>query len=417
MNCEQTRKRLDELLDGELSDRDKKAVEQHVATCDACRVELDVLTRTAKLVRSLPRAEVPAGLARSVRATIARQATVRSRAMLWRWAHVGGWIAAAATLVVVIRYGPWETATNRTPTTTPMPSVSGRMETEKGASPAPEKKESAVGKDKDMPGYYDDRSNETDHVRDSLRRVEPGTGVGGGEGRPPMMQKSRAPSAERFREEAGDKADDEFRDAATLKAAEPAREAAPSKLAKAPPATPAPALPQVQLTYECGDINRGLADVRSAVAAVRGEVAEGLAGIDEVNEEQVPESLGEAAKETKLDSSEAGIAEKGKDRDTKPADNVIVASVPVDKLGALLDRLDLSGRRGSEKQAAEKPADEAEEPTEDADVFGRQQTEQRPDVGQHAQQAGRGQRGEPQQDRRKAATITVRIIIKVKPQE
>ena len=369
MNCEQIRERLDELLDGELSDRDKQAVEQHVATCDACRAELDALRQTTDLVRSLPRAEAPAGLAQSVRASIAQQAAARSRATLWRWARVGGWLAAAATLVVVIRYVPWETRTDRSTVAAPEPAVSGRMETEKDAGPALEKEERAATDGKHEPGYYQDRTDEAEYVRDAMRRIEPEAGVGGEESRSSIMRESLEPKAERLREEAADKVADESSNVAKLKAAEPSRELAPSKLAKAPPAVPAPALPQVELTYECGDVRTGLADVRSAVAAVHGKVTEGWTEIDEVNEEQVPESLDEAAKEAKLDGAGTG---KGEGKDSKPADNVIVASVPVDKLGDLLDRLDLSGRRSSEKQAVEKPADEAEEPAEDIDMFSRQ---------------------------------------------
>jgi len=284
------------------------------------------------------------------------------------------------------------------------------METEKGVGPALEKKEGADGKE--MPGYGVGGTDEADHVRDSLRRAEPEAGVGGGESRPSITRESPAPSAEKLREEAADKAADEFRNAATLnKTAEPSRKLAPSTPAKAPPAAPAPAFPQVELTYECGNVETGLADVRGAVAAVSGDVTEMAAEMEEANKERGAESAVKAAKAAKRDGAEAKTAEKGKDHGTQPAGNVIVASVPIDKLGDLLDRLDLSGKRAPQKQAVEKPAERP--------GFSGQQAQPSPDLGQQRQasQGQQGQQGEQLQDRRKSDVITVRIIIKVKTQE
>ena len=107
MNCEQTKDRLDEYLDGELSADDAAAVEQHLAGCEACRAELEALRKTAALVKSLPRVKAPEGLASDVKASLARRTTTR-RSLILRWASVGGWLAAAATLIIVIKLAPWE---------------------------------------------------------------------------------------------------------------------------------------------------------------------------------------------------------------------------------------------------------------------------------------------------------------------
>ena len=110
MNCEQMRNLLDEYVDGELSAEGRRAVERHLAGCEACRAELEALKKTAALVGSLPKVNAPEGLARGVEAALASSAR-RKRAVLVRW--VGGWgslAAAAATLVIVIKYAPWEPA-------------------------------------------------------------------------------------------------------------------------------------------------------------------------------------------------------------------------------------------------------------------------------------------------------------------
>jgi len=109
MKCDEVRKRLDEYLDGELSTEEAAAVEEHLTACGACRAEHEALKQTVSLVRSLPKAEPPRDLSARIEASIGQQAALRKRAAVLRWARVGGWVAAAATLLIVIRYAPWGT--------------------------------------------------------------------------------------------------------------------------------------------------------------------------------------------------------------------------------------------------------------------------------------------------------------------
>ncbi len=108
MKCDDLKEMLSEYIDGELAGVEVAAVEAHVAKCDGCRAELAELRRTAELVRSLPRAEAPARLGRHVAATVERQVMARRRSMFLRWSHVGGLVAAAAALVIVIQLAPWD---------------------------------------------------------------------------------------------------------------------------------------------------------------------------------------------------------------------------------------------------------------------------------------------------------------------
>jgi hypothetical protein len=89
---------LSALLDGRLADRERDALEAHVASCDACRARLDALHRTRDALRSLPQLDAP----RSFRLRAADVATsvpvhrapVAARAMPL--------LAAAAALVFIV---------------------------------------------------------------------------------------------------------------------------------------------------------------------------------------------------------------------------------------------------------------------------------------------------------------------------
>ena len=52
MDCEKTRENLDAYLDGELDEREKAAVEEHLAACTGCAAELERLRRLVILCSS-----------------------------------------------------------------------------------------------------------------------------------------------------------------------------------------------------------------------------------------------------------------------------------------------------------------------------------------------------------------------------
>jgi predicted anti-sigma-YlaC factor YlaD len=58
--CQALQAQLPDYLDGEAKDAICRAVEEHLASCDDCRVVVDTLKKTITLYRNAPRADVPA---------------------------------------------------------------------------------------------------------------------------------------------------------------------------------------------------------------------------------------------------------------------------------------------------------------------------------------------------------------------
>ncbi|RPH35018.1 MAG: hypothetical protein EHM91_17760, partial [Planctomycetota bacterium] len=81
--------RLDEYLDGELAEADRAIVDGHLASCAACRAELEQSRKLEKVLQSVPSGAAPDAdrFVQSVRA--------RSRRRLLPWAS-----AAAAALLM-----------------------------------------------------------------------------------------------------------------------------------------------------------------------------------------------------------------------------------------------------------------------------------------------------------------------------
>jgi hypothetical protein len=140
MNCNQINTLLGAYHDHELSDGDRARVEEHLAGCEACRAELAELRRTTELVASLPRHEAPPVVGERVRADVRRTASARRRATAWRWLSVGGWIAAAATLLIVLRTAGWDPRLSPHP---PTPSGLPRHSAEGSEHQAREEREMA----------------------------------------------------------------------------------------------------------------------------------------------------------------------------------------------------------------------------------------------------------------------------------
>jgi hypothetical protein len=104
MTCERVTERLDDYVDGELSEAEFQEVELHLAACDACREEERGLRAVVALAAALPRQQQPG---RDLWPDIADQIARRrrfallssaGRPRLW-WA--AGLAAAAALLVAV----------------------------------------------------------------------------------------------------------------------------------------------------------------------------------------------------------------------------------------------------------------------------------------------------------------------------
>ena len=99
LSCLRYRNRLGAYLDGELSQRRRKAVAAHVARCKTCRVALEDLRRLAPVMHALEVPPVPAGLAGHVM-TRARRRAVRSHMEPVIWNPLEWWKMASAPLRV-----------------------------------------------------------------------------------------------------------------------------------------------------------------------------------------------------------------------------------------------------------------------------------------------------------------------------
>lgn len=106
MKCDEVKLMLAGLADGRLSERDARAVEEHLAGCANCRQELESLKSDAALLRQDPKPEVPVWLASRIMAGV-RERREQARPQLASTAPVGqyglsrSWARAAAVVLAV----------------------------------------------------------------------------------------------------------------------------------------------------------------------------------------------------------------------------------------------------------------------------------------------------------------------------
>ena len=95
LTCDEIRSDLSALLDGELPEEQRRAVEAHVASCDACRARLDKLSSTRRVLRARPAEAVPDLSHRIVAAVRAESKVIASeRRVRLRIAAVAAVVAA-----------------------------------------------------------------------------------------------------------------------------------------------------------------------------------------------------------------------------------------------------------------------------------------------------------------------------------
>ncbi len=379
MDCEQVKTLLSEYIDGELAAAWKGPVERHLADCAGCRNELDSIRRTVALVESLPKAHAPAGLANQVRAQLQQQVVLRRRAVVLRWTRIGGALAAAATLVLVIKLGAWESLERTAPKSPARAAPGVKPDKDAGdTSPAARKQADSLT----APG--EERDTVKDHEAEAARRTvadeaagllkeqgppavapapaapppreekgpgpaapevppattemqhaTPADGRGGQAGG--VLGAAKATAAERAsagREKLGLKK--EAGEGESMKQEAPASDAvsstsAPAAVRAVAPGA-APALPT--FIYECKDRDTGLARLKAVLAEIRGSVPE--------------------------------------DKEQAPAKDEVPVTVPRDKLAELISRLGLSltppPKNETGKQEEVKPAPDAAEKPPAPDV-------------------------------------------------
>jgi hypothetical protein len=92
--------RLYAYLEGDLAGRDKKAVEDHVASCSACREALEERRVLLQAAETLPAFEVPGDFARAVMNKIAPERS-KARASGWLMAAAAGLTTFAVALATI----------------------------------------------------------------------------------------------------------------------------------------------------------------------------------------------------------------------------------------------------------------------------------------------------------------------------
>ncbi|MDJ0787117.1 MAG: zf-HC2 domain-containing protein [Myxococcota bacterium] len=98
------REQLSAYVDGQLSSRELRRLDRHLARCADCRQELDSLRRTVDLLRELPPVELPQGLETRLMAHLDHRSAEQDRGRGPRWLRLGATatsLAGAALLALV----------------------------------------------------------------------------------------------------------------------------------------------------------------------------------------------------------------------------------------------------------------------------------------------------------------------------
>jgi len=102
MRCEEVRPRLDAYVDGELAERERAEVHDHLADCPECGPEAAALERLHEdLRRSAPIYRAPEALRSRIRFALRREAAATTRVAR----PAPGWLAYAASILVAVAVG------------------------------------------------------------------------------------------------------------------------------------------------------------------------------------------------------------------------------------------------------------------------------------------------------------------------
>ncbi len=104
MTHEELRERLLDLAYGELSPRDARKVEEHAASCEACRAELGRIRETRRLMSALPEEPAPAEGERILLAAARGAAGRRGARILPPWLLGGSLVAVSLAAIVAVSF-------------------------------------------------------------------------------------------------------------------------------------------------------------------------------------------------------------------------------------------------------------------------------------------------------------------------
>lgn len=112
MECDKAKELLSAYLDGEVTEKERHLLEEHLASCKSCRQELEELRRIVGLVASLPKEAAPEGFAQRTVASLPAPGTgaperLRKFFLRPRWAFASGALATAALILIAMSLLYW----------------------------------------------------------------------------------------------------------------------------------------------------------------------------------------------------------------------------------------------------------------------------------------------------------------------
>lgn len=103
MNCNETKDMLSLYIDGELNEKEKKIVEEHVNECESCRKEFEQYQKIINMLQNLIEEEPPKGFCKRLHERLLKTKQQKKITTRSRWIKYGS-IAAAFVLVVSVIY-------------------------------------------------------------------------------------------------------------------------------------------------------------------------------------------------------------------------------------------------------------------------------------------------------------------------
>ena len=112
MECDKAKELLSAYLDGEVTEKERHLLEEHLDSCKSCRQEFEELRRIVGLVASLPKEAAPEGFAQRTVASLPAPGTgaperLRKFFLRPRWAFASGALATAALILIAMSLLYW----------------------------------------------------------------------------------------------------------------------------------------------------------------------------------------------------------------------------------------------------------------------------------------------------------------------
>jgi len=105
MNCEKTRELMLLYMDNELEDEELKGFEEHLKSCESCRIELEEIAQVIELCVGLPEEDLPETFKEQLHkklVDVSRQESSKNKIIFLKNRHLRAIVTAAAVFVVFV---------------------------------------------------------------------------------------------------------------------------------------------------------------------------------------------------------------------------------------------------------------------------------------------------------------------------